>query len=140
MEEDYKKIINEFETLKRNKKWIANINTEFFINFADYLIKGYKELQERDEERKQLIAHLENKICNQKEILRNGVNVVNLNANRMCEVFDLIPKSKVKGMIEELETIKEEHSKSFNWADWEDEDVYNEMIAWFKELLQEGDK
>lgn len=67
------------------------------------LIKGYKELEERDKERKQLITHLENKICNQKERLRNGVNVVNLNANRMCEVFDLIPKSKVRELLKEID-------------------------------------
>ena len=45
MEETYKDVIKEFDTLKRNKEWIANIDIDFFINFTEYLINRNKELE-----------------------------------------------------------------------------------------------
>ena len=44
MEED---IIKHFEELKRNKKHIANIDTDFFFNFVENLINRNKELEEK---------------------------------------------------------------------------------------------
>lgn len=69
MEEDINIHISNYETLKRNKHVIKSIDKEYFFEFVDCLIKGYRDLEEKNKEiqdtKKEyysLINKIENKI------------------------------------------------------------------------------
>lgn len=80
------------------------------------LIIRYRELKQelekekkKNKEHKERITFLENKIYNQKQIIKYGVKTVKLNVDNLCKNFDLISKAKIKEIIygdyEDLEII-----------------------------------
>lgn len=99
MEETYKDVIKEFDTLKRNKEWIANIDTEFFINFTEYLINRNKELEAELKPIKNIEKALDEMDI---EGMWNDI-----------KAEDYIPKSKIEKEFEKFTT----HNNCFNLGD-----------------------
>ena len=117
MEEDIEKYIGIYDELKKHKQIIANIDTEFFFDFADVLIKGYRELEEK------------NKQCIKAGDLERAVGFL-MNRN---DFEEYVPKTKIKDKIEEIK-------KKYELADeyWQyDYDVDMNTIQVLQELMED---
>ena len=128
MSEDEKKAIKQF------KNFIYTYQDVIEDEYSDYEEKeSAKEYQEVSEKILNLLEKQQKEI---EELKNNELDYTTIYINGVYEGKKYY-KDKIREKIKELEKIKEEHSKSYNWADWEDEDVYKEIIAWFEELLEE---
>jgi hypothetical protein len=47
-------------------------------------------------------------------------------------------QNKIENTLKDIKEIQEEHSKSFNWSDWKDEEVYIQIVSILEDLLKRG--
>lgn len=114
MEEDKIKLfLKDYEGLKKYKDFIKDIDTNFFFEFADYMIARNKEL-----------LHKVNVLETENENICHEVNV------------NYISKSKIEEKIEELQKEYKKISKENFLNKSETQKVLNAQIVAYKELLE----
>lgn len=112
IEEAIKYIKNDIEIDKDTASWFENGNMtkeqiEESIDAYETLLTAYEKEKEENKEHKERITFLENKIYNQKQIIKYGVKTVRLNVDNLCKNFDLISKDKIKEILGIEETDSE---------------------------------
>ena len=123
-EERVKKFIKAYEEIKEQSFIIANINKDFFFEFAECLIKRIKELEEEN-----VILRKANNITKDliKEVkIEDITQVINKSYEEFVNQF--IAKQKVKDKIKELANIK---------GDFATYIAVSERIKVLEELLEE---
>lgn len=125
-EERVKKFIKAYEEIKEQSFIIANINKDFFFEFAECLIKRIKELEEEN-----VILRKANNITKDliKEVkIEDITQVINKSYEEFVNQF--IPKQKVKDKIKELANTKGDLATYI---------AISEKIKALEELLEEKD-